>query len=79
MCSLQPLTGCYAFTAKIKLLPKSGTVRVGYNPFLFLCTATFPARIESLEVVDKKGTVLPDKKEGKSGDILIAKMVNCSF
>jgi len=72
-----PCKPAVKFTAQVIVLNHPGQIRVGYAPFFFCHTASFPAKFSKLlQKVDKKtGQVLEENpKFIKSGDAAIVEL-----
>lgn len=73
-----PISGTTCFTAQLKLVPGSNvTVKVGFNPFVYVTTASFSAKVVKLisKMDARTGQVLEENPaQGQPGDIVMVQM-----
>ena len=68
------------FVAHLKVLPGfMGTIRKGFRPFVFCCTASFTVVVDAiLGKVDKDGAILQNQEqvvEAKKGESILVRLV----
>lgn len=71
------LKGVTCFTAQLMLLREwPGAVRVGWNPYFFLATRSFAARVDAIvSLLNKAGQVVQNAPaEAKAGDTIIVQL-----
>ncbi len=72
-----PLRATTCFVAQLRVLPQCvATIRAGYRPFAFCCTATFSVRFEALlSTFDKAGkTLVESPAQVRGGDIVLVRL-----
>ena len=71
------MAGTTCVVAQLRLMPKCGVMKVGFRPYAFLCTASFPVIVEALLTKQDKATGKEEQnpREARPGDTVTVRLI----